>query len=998
MKAVRTLLTLLCAVALLLGTVPAVAAAKAPGGDFAWTDSKSPLLIEQILQRDGLIDGIWFPWFDGGNVGHSLTGNDLMVRYRGNGWSKVAMDTVGADKIYREIYNLKAMGYNLLGYGGSIYDEGVIHDAYGDVIGVKQEFLDNARRLLDMCREIGMPVMWTICFHSSSSPQYHGMDAYNIMAQKYANHTIADHYAERFARPVCEMLAEYPDVVALVAIADEPENEINDSEYGNHAGGGRAYYGVTQEDMVYFMSRINDVCKEVLPNVARTVASNDQNKSIYNGFDLDLMGHNRYDNNANLLEVEDFKTDAPMIMAEYNIGGESTSLSDEVYTQRLITFREKMMDYGYKGGIQWAWMHDGRHARTAYYLLDTVNTTTPNTDFISTVGDLRHYIDDYRADYRGETVVLDKPVMYCNEGGGYVEWIPSRQATKMDILRSTDGGKTWETILTGANQADYVSKNKGRYKDAATPNSMYKIKVYDDKGNTAESDPTNVAGTEAKFKMASTTVKLEGAIGIGMDSSAAGAYPLNNFGVDSNRPYKAESNVIANGSFESAEGGQWNVNTFITDSVKVISDPTAPEGDKSLYFNSSGNSTEKWYTFTVPVEPNTDYIFSTWVKGAFLSAGNSGHASVGVIDPTTNKFMIDATHRTRGSRANRQIYPTAWDEDWHLRAVSFNTGSLTEVTIALCGENSKMWVDGLALYKNGDGIKYVGERMGNPIKINMSADPLVCKDAYCLTQNSNLSSGSKFWQDGAGWQNGFLTVTTDDKDHGKVLKYTAGDHYGVFYTKWIDVTPNTAYSIAFDIKILKSGAGKLVVLDDYMGTPRPIIGFEFDADIYGDEWGSYYVQFNTGAFTRVGIAVCNEGGEALMDNLRLFKSADGYKDEGGTVGTVATIATTKPTTTRPSTTRPTAGSTTASATAPQPTDPSETVPTDVVADPTAPQLTDPTQPADPTAPADDGEDTHADTTPKKDTPWPVIGIGIGAVVLIGGGIALLLFLRKKKAP
>ena len=180
MKSLRILLTLLCAMALLLGTVPAVAAAEAPGGDFPWTAAGKDMLIEQILKRDGLIDGIWFPWFDGGNVGHSLTGNDLMVRYRGNGWAKVAMDTVGADKIYREIYNLKAMGYNLLGYGGSIYDEGVIHDAYGDIIGVKQEFLDNARRLLDMCREIGMPVMWTICFHSSSSPQYHGMDAYNI--------------------------------------------------------------------------------------------------------------------------------------------------------------------------------------------------------------------------------------------------------------------------------------------------------------------------------------------------------------------------------------------------------------------------------------------------------------------------------------------------------------------------------------------------------------------------------------------------------------------------------------------------------------------------------------------------------------------------------------------------------------------------------------------------------------------------------------------------
>ena len=986
MKILRMLFTLLCAVAPLLCAVPAVTAAKAPGGDFPYTDNKKPMLIEQILQRDGLIDGIWMPWFEGMTGSHSLTANDVMVRYFGENWSTVAMDTLGADQVYYNIYNLKAMGYNLLGYGGSLYDEGVILDANGDVLGVKQEFLDNARRLLNMCREIGMPVMWTICFHSSSSPESHGMDAYNIFAQKYANRTVADHYAEKFVRPVCKMLAEYPDVVALVAIADEPENEINDSEYGNHAGGNRAHYGVTQEDMIYFMSRINDVCKEVLPGVARTVASNDVNKAIYNGFDLDLVGHNRYDNNANLPEVEDYKADAPVIMTEYNIGGDG-HFGAEVFTQRLITYREKMMDYGYKGGIQWAWMQDGTNEHTAYYLLDSVSKDgTPNTDFISTVGDLRHYMDDYRAAYRGETVVLDKPVMYCNEGGGYVEWIPSRQATKMDILRSTDGGKSWAYVLKDVNQADYVTKNKGRYKDTATPNAMYKVVVRDGKGNTAESDPTNVAGVEKKYVKKTTVLTLEGAIGIAADSSAAGTYHLSSFGVDSNRPYKAEANWIQNGSFESTDGGQWNVRSFLSSAVRVVTDATAPEGSKSLCFDTAGTTAEQWYTFTVPVEKNTDYIFSAWIKGAYLSNKNSGHASIGVVDPTTGKFMIYPAYRTRSSRANRQIYPTAWDEDWHLRAVSFHSGSLTEVTIALCGENSQMWVDGLALYKNGEGIKYVGERMKSQMKVNLGADPLVCKDAACLTRNSTFSSGSKFWQDGAGWQNGFLTVTADDKDHGQVLKYTAGDGYGVFYTKWIDVKPNTAYSLSFDIKILKSGAGKLAVMDDYMGTPRTVIGFEFDQDIYGDDWGSYYVQFNTGNFSRVGIAVCNKGGEALLDNLRLFETAKGVP--------AAEEQPTDPDVSVDPDSTTTAGST--------------TVPTDGVTDPTDPQPTDPAAPSepsapaetDPTAPAGEGEDaadTDGDAKSKGEkTPWPILGIVLGAVVLVGGGVALFLFLRKRK--
>ncbi len=986
----RTLITLLCTLCLLAGVIP-VSAAKAPGGDFAWTASGKDMLIEQILKRDGLIDGIWFPWFDGGNVGHSLTGNDLMVRYYGNNWSTVAMDTVGADKIYHEIYNLKAMGYNLLGYGGSIYDEGVVFDAYGDVIGVKQEFLDNARRLLDMCREIGMPVMWTICFHSSSAPNYYGMDAWNIFSQKYANPTIAQHYAERFARPVCEMLAEYPDVVAMVAITDEIENEINDSQEGNHFGGDRDNYGVTEADMVYFMQQVTKVAREELPGVALTMASNDKNKAMYNGFDMDIMGHNLYDNNVGVAEADTFFSDAPMILSEYNIGHDG-KFTPQQYADKLILYRQRMMERGWKGGIQWAWMSNGLHRSTAYYLLNSYNRTGPNTDYLETVTLLRHYIDDYRAEYRGETIVLDKPVLYCNEGGGIVEWITSPQATKMDILRSTDGGKNWETILADANQADYVTNGKGRYVDTAVANSMYKIVVRDDKGNTVESDPGNVAGVSAKYKKATTYVKLDGSINIGKDSSQTGTYTLYDFSSAQNRPASEGVNVIKNGSFESTDGAAWNVSSFVGGAVSVVTDKTAPEGGKVLYFNSSGNSSEKWYTFTVPVEPNTNYVFSAWVKGTYLSATNSGHASVGVVDSSTGKFMIYSKYRTRCSRANRQIVPTAWDDEWHLRSVAFNSADLTQVTIALCGENSKLWVDGLALYKNGEGIKYVGERNSGRVKVDMSADALICKNADSLTKNNDFSGGTTYWKDGAGWRNGFLSVTSDDKEHGKVLHYTAGDADGIYYTQWVTVKPNTTYSLAFDIKVLKSGGGKFMVLDDTMSIPQAVMGFEFDSEVYGSDWGSYYIQFNTGVFTRIGIAVCDLGGEALMDNIRLFETSKGFEDTGN--NTVATIAPNATTTTKaPVTTTTTAPS------APAVED--ETTPaTDAVTDPTS---------------TDSTTATDAVTTPSEDTPadgeadedgadgkggTPVLllaGIGVVAILLIGCIVAFILVSKKKKS-
>ena len=391
----KALLSLLCTLTLLMGVVPlAVFRTAAVGADFPWT--KEDTLLEKIMQRDGLLDGIWYPWISAGSSGHNLTGNDVMAKYydtnNGETWATVELDRYGADYVYREIYNLKAMGYNMMAWGGSIYGEGVIYDDHGDVLGIKQEYLDNARRLLNICRDVGMPVMWNIYFHSSACPDFHGIDAWNIICRMLGDRTVADHYAQRFVKPLCKMLAEYPDVVALVSIADEPENEMNDSAIGNHFTGNPATYGVNREDMIYFLKGINDTVMKELPGMPRTVASNCDDKSLYRDFALDLMGSNRYATDASFGSTEIQLTYADMILTEYNVEGHATDLTDDQYTQRLITFREGFMEKGYAGGFQWCWIPSATDA--AYYLLN--KRPTSQTDFKSTVTDLRHFIDARR--------------------------------------------------------------------------------------------------------------------------------------------------------------------------------------------------------------------------------------------------------------------------------------------------------------------------------------------------------------------------------------------------------------------------------------------------------------------------------------------------------------------------------------------------------------------------------------------------------------------------
>ena len=1005
-KTVCKVLSLLCAVVLMACAIPltALTATAEMGCDFPWT--KEQTLLEQIVERDGLLDGIWFPWFNAGGSGHNLVGNKLMAQYYGAEWARVELDYYGADKIYREIYNLKAMGFNMMAYGGSIYGEGVKYDAYGDVIGIEQEYLDNARRLLDMCREIGMPVMWNVYFHCSSAPQYYGVNGWNIMCRMLGDRTVADHYAERFVKPLCQMLAEYPDVVALISIADEPENEINDASYGNHFGDvGRSYYGVNRDDLIYFMKGINDMCKKMLPNVPRTVASNSRSKTPYVGFDLDLMGQNKYDNNANVDSADSFFTDADIILTEYNIGGDG-KFTDQEFADRLIKWRKGMMENGYKGGFQWCWLPNATDA--AYYLLNKYPKS--NTDFKETVALTRYYIDEYRAEYQGKKIAFDVPVLYANDGSGLVEWIPSRKATTVTIERSDDGGKTWKALVKDADPSGMITKGKGVYRDTdgSKPKSGFCYRVtMSDGTNKATSAPNNKAGADKAYKVTYQAPTIDYATGtdrvapVFNKKTEPEKARLLAFTNSQNRPKDDSVNLIKNGSFESTSGAQWNTSSFLK-YAKVVNDSTTFEGNKSLYFDTSNVDEGAYYKFTVTgLKPNTNYTFSTWVKGDYLGEDNAGRASIGVWDPVLNGFMVYLEYyrdSCRGSRLDQQIYPTAWDDEWHLRAVQFCTkADETEVTIALYGKGSQMWVDGMALYEVSDGIIYTGENRGAYMRYDyFFSDIGTCELNKSLTSNVRMEdSKSTFWQTGDGWRNGFLKLVSNKNEYGTSLKYTPSDAVGNYYIKWIDIEPNTSYIFSFSAKILKDGDGKISLIEDNWTMPTENFFFEFDQEIFGDEWHNYAIEFKNNSFTKIGIGICDLGGEALLDNIRLFKSSDAkevvdpFKDPNGGTATVppATVRPTSPTTavgggddvttTAPSETLPTEG---------------ETLPTDA-------------QPTQPSQGGEDGgdvaapdDDVNADPAPKDEGgfPWLIVGIAGGAVLLIGGGVALFLILNKKK--
>lgn len=984
-------LALCCAAVMLLALCPA--AALPVGAGTVLVHRTETTLMEQIIARDGCLEGIWFPWFGHDNLGHGLTSNEVMVEYVGNQWATVGIDEYGTDSIYREIYNLKSLGFNILGYEGSIYGEGVIFDATGDVVGIKEEYLYNVRRFLDICRAVDMPVLWTICCHSTTLNEYyaHGKMAWDRICRCYADPTVADHYAERFVKPLAAVLAEYPDVVALVASTSEAENEINDSQVGNHFDS-RELYGVSQENMLYFINAVTEAVKAAFPAVPRTLCCQLEDMSLYSEVDFDLLGDQNYNSAGNSRAIEHFRSPVPMIVSEFGLGFEK-NYDDEYFWKMQRTFRDNFRADGYQGWMMWCWSTDRDQPKSSYSWLNSLGSRL--TDFRPAAYELHDYIAENRAAHRGETVALDTPVLFCNTGDGVVEWIAPRQATAMDLLRSDDGGKTWKKELDNVNPSRYVTGRKGKYITATAPtaDTVYRVVTRDGKGNETASQVSNRAA-EAK------------AFATPYGGGAASAYDWGNFpfalshvtvsdplvlshtGTATNRPKSAAVNRLTDGSFETSLGG------FSAASVlKSVADATAPEGSKSLLFDTTSTTKAEWYILWVDVEKDTDYVFSAWLKGARLSASNQGYATLGVVDPSTNRF-IPYTVKKPFYTQSHQLVPTAWDNQWHLRSVVFNSGDRTRVGIALYGCAAKMWVDGMALYENGEGVGYEGENMSQSVSYRFDAEYTYCAAGDSLLRNPTFDGkDTSFWQSGSGWNSGFLSIAKNDYEYGTSLKYTATKQaVGQQYIRWVEVQPNTWYTFSVDVKILKDGDGRLILLDGKLRNPSEIMAVGFDAYSFGNDWFTTNLRLYTGCFTRLGIAVADGGGAALMDNLRLFKSSDGIPgddtfrdpDTGSEVAPpTATVRPSGQVTAAPSD-RPTA-TTLAEGTTTSADGTAET--TDTVTSATA---------GDTDAPA---EDTDATPEPGADNgfPWLYVGVGGGAAVLIAGGVVLFLFLRKKKS-
>ncbi len=430
-----------------------------------------------ILNVDGYIDGVWIPWLTHSWLGSSLAASDLenYDSYLGSDGStkdywqnmnQVGIDNYNNTQLEMEIFNLKALGFNAMAYAGSPWGEGRQNDTNTwECTGVKAEYLTNIRRFLDICRRAQMPVVWYLHFHSSAVPGYASLDMWYKIAQVQGNKEYADSYAENFVKPVCEVLAEYRDVVVMCGIADETFNEINDSNFPKEDSlleGKREQYGVTLEDSMYFHAQIGKMVKEVMPDMPTTCADNADYYAMYGDAILDMPGRNQYSSGTNpSTTVEEALATGPLMAGEYGMGGSSGAYTEDNWSTTMVNKRQAYLDAGYSGFFQWAYEP----------VFKTDETANPNGNQMIAPGgnspyDLRKGV--YQGYYwavakQGGSANTPAALYYCGttitltsggsySGNGKVYYVRPKDNGTVTVQRSVNGG-SWTTV-TGTTSYD----------------------------------------------------------------------------------------------------------------------------------------------------------------------------------------------------------------------------------------------------------------------------------------------------------------------------------------------------------------------------------------------------------------------------------------------------------------------------------------------------------------------------------------------------------------
>ena len=542
-----------------------------------------------------------------------------------------------------DVYNMKAMGFNAIGWWLLGHCEGVYFDEDGYATGLDETLLTNLRKLLDICRKYDMKMVPLLQTHGNASNYGNGSgkeSAAQILHKYfkfYWDQTARDIYIEKVINPILDVFAEYQDVILIVSLlVENSSGMVNDADVGYH----RTNTGTTWENWKKLVNDLHAASKAKLPNIPTTIEeggpANDQSgtqENLYreNQLDVDFISHNFYTSHGNMMAHGAGLTTKPGIVGEYNGGGPGDGASASYWAG----IKQKFMVTAKEGGWLGAFLFSYKAGGVDYQFM--TGATTEYDTFHGWATSFRYAITDEINKHKGLTRdAVEQSIPLANKGGNEVYWVAGRGASTFELQRSDNGGTTWKTIAKDLSIDDYsIDNGFVRYTDetlTAGTKYCYRIVSFDDEGNSSVGPANNV---EELF---------------------------------------IPENILDNGGFENGLEG-WSGT-----GGGQVSDEEPYNGSYSFKIDKANGIGGMSYGATskfIDVKPNTVYKLTFKYKVTEAATGSGDGPYVQIQHPETGANLCFASYY--GSA----VTDTENDNGWRSSSLQFNSNDLTQIKIRL---------------------------------------------------------------------------------------------------------------------------------------------------------------------------------------------------------------------------------------------------------------------------------------------------------------------------
>ena len=796
--------SLLCSVVMLTMCVAGVW----PAAGQPVAAAEQPTLLQQVLEKDGFLNGIDYMWIDDG---HTFADN-MLYGFTTNTFS----DGNGAATVYSDMVNIKALGYNcvhIMAQGGRM--EGVEFDENGHILGLSEEYKKNFRRYLEILDETDMNFAVFLQFHTTKIYSELGKQAWDRATQYYGNEEVREEYFTLVMGPILDILKDFKHRILFLSLGDELENEINDVSLDWNYDSDRAVYGVSFEDMYGFYSDLNDLCKAKMPDVPRTIGGNSDFLYKYSELDLDAMGRNRYTQYGTDFEpISYYNTGLPMYFPEWGIACWVYDMDYDTFIQRNLTMLDKIKEEGYFGAFFWRY----EHTQKSDAELTMYNTYWEYPSDYNRMATAFAYaaLDDLY-ERQGSTPALDTPTMFAYHGDGLVTWLTSRQGDTFDLERSLDGGKTWTKLLTAAKKTAYTAPRNdqiGYYQDTSVKEgakALYRVTAYTKAGKSARSAPS----TQVPY---------------GKTAADTGA----NSGTD-DRPVAvdASKNLLKNGGFEDGLTG-WTPNSNLT--YEHLSGGKGHESDGALMIH---DGTNRWGRMQqdFPVEEGKVYR----VSFSYRDMNQKGNSTMSIV------FSNDGKEYDADSAFTVSF--GSGDTAWHTVEATFTSDSYTYARIRFMpdvGQGTEKHIDNVH-------VELVGEDTN-------------------LISNGYFSKGDEGWTLGAWNGGTCTVAADGGPDGSAAALLSGEKAYTAeLSTAILKVEKHTDYVLTYDLNCMTGATAGVFVKGGTSASAADKEVATFWPMTEAGMWQTQTVRFNSGDYGYVRVCFSNavDGEIYQVDNVSL---------------------------------------------------------------------------------------------------------------------------------